>query len=311
MRNMKTVFSIVTATVMIFTVFSSTMIFGATTGINNQTSYGPQNLIFEQSPLPNVTGNAAFESINGGPLIEKSVFVHSGPASSETPIEGEYGYSDYGVLGANMGNGGITNAYLAVNFSAFSGEADTYWGNNAWSIQLNANYFTGSNNANDWVQFVFQNNIGNPGQYIFAIWNIDLSTKNYTSIGAQIPEYYLSTSVTYGMYGYVSGGKLWSEFTIDYSNGTNYAWYLTTADTYGLAGRWYDASGTILGAGGGSYAQFSSPVAEYTTISATPYYNPYDDLDYVTGEGNNMIYNGGWTYTSTSGGVYQVFTQST
>jgi hypothetical protein len=65
----------------------------------------------------------------------------------------------YGVEGIIVQNRGLNQMPVQAVFSTYSGESDSTWGSNAWSIQANTNFFTGSNGQTDWVQFTEQNNL--------------------------------------------------------------------------------------------------------------------------------------------------------
>ncbi|MDG6928630.1 MAG: hypothetical protein JRN29_01100, partial [Nitrososphaerota archaeon] len=78
-----------------------------------------------------------------------------------------------------------------IGFSKFSGESDSSQGGNDWSIQLNTNFFPGSNGDTDWVQFVEQNYptyLYFFGYATFCIWQVDVTTQSYpnTCVGTSI-----------------------------------------------------------------------------------------------------------------------------
>jgi hypothetical protein len=282
--------------------------------VNSMSSDVPGVLAFNDSipqpPLvPSNSTVGAYEQINYGPWIKVNVTETSGPFNASTPMEG----NTYGVEGANMENfGGITDADLKVSFSTFSGEHDSniLRGDNSWSIQLNSNFFDGNNGQTDWVQFVYQNKLfGLLGDYSqFGIWNVDVTTQTYHSVTVSVGANSLSTSETYEIYATDYNGELTTILTLDYSNGDVYNYYEYAADQYGLSAHWSEVSGTVLGAGGGSTAEFTSPTAETTTVSAYPSSTPYAGLDVVTGEQNNL--NLGSVTTSGMGGWYFVTSQS-
>lgn len=293
--------------------------FGGTLSIANaQMNSGESDVLgvlaFNSSvpQLPLISSNStvgAYEQINYGPWIKLNVTETSGPFNASTPMEG----NNYGVEGANMENfGGITDADLEVSFSTFSGEHDSniLRGDNSWSIQLNTNYFDGNNGQTDWVQFVYQNKLfGLLGDYSqFGIWNVDVTTQTYHSVTVSVGANHISTSETYEIDATDYNGELTTILTLDYSNGDVYNYYEYASDQYGLSGHWSEVSGTILGAGGGSTAEFTSPTAKTTTVIAGPSSNPYPGLDVVTGEQNNL--NLGSVTTSAGGGLYFVTSQS-
>jgi hypothetical protein len=74
-------------------------------------------------------------------------------ASLPRPNEG----GGFGVEGVRGGANILNALHVGVTFTQFSGESDSQYGSNDWSIQANTNYFAGNNGHNDWVQFVEAN----------------------------------------------------------------------------------------------------------------------------------------------------------
>src|SRR5208337_1176074 len=179
-------------------------------------------------------------------------------------------------INSNLGLGGVsatllTYSILMVNFNEYDGETDSQSGSGAYSIQLNTNFFNGNNGHQDWVQFVYQDFCGNscggtdnPGPSSLCIWNVDVTVaqatnnKNgyspYCSISGDpgnvgltgtyetIIEAWVTANGNLVMYAFINGrGGLLS---------------VVAPDQYGLAAGWTQASGGIMGAGGGSTAQF-------------------------------------------------------
>lgn len=210
------------------------------------------------------------------------------------PMEG----GSSGVEGAAGGGGVLNSGSVYVSYSQFSGETDSMYGSNAWSVQLNTNTFTGSNGQTDWVQFVYWHNVNNGSGSspfsMFAIWEIDLSQGIY-GYHAYDPQYLnnvpvtLSTSTTIQIDASASGGNLNAELIITTSSGSE-TWDISYQDVYGLSGHWSTVSGAILGGADGSTANFNSPTQESTqlTASSSTTWGPYAFTDYTTGEQNNL-----------------------
>ncbi|MCL5440204.1 MAG: hypothetical protein AAE986_07000 [Thermoplasmataceae archaeon] len=235
-------------------------------------------------------GIGAWESINGGPWTQKNVFSGTCSPGPTTPMEGNLN----GVEGVNGGNGVLNCGDIWVSMQKFSGETDSKWGSNAWSVQENTNTFTGSNGQTDWIQFTLQNNLYTwyGWHYTwFSIWTNDLSTSpatyNHCTVSTNI---FSLSSVDYiGIAGSVSDGVLHAVLTVATTSGeTSFA--LSKNDPYGLSGHWSTVDGTILGAGGGSTAEFTSPTNVETTVgsAAHSYYSAGEGLLFTTGEQNNL-----------------------
>lgn len=212
---------------------------------------------------------------------------------------------------------------------------DSVWGPGGFSIQLNTNQFIGRNGDTYWYQFAAQNfspsplaNLGgctftSPGypQPTFCVPDAFLVYQNdvtvacafqpncggannpgYVTTGVFITPQTLSSSyigvVTTNVVP-VAGtqyGNLLSILTLS-SLGTTVAYSVNTPDLYGLSvlGHWQQVSGTILGAGGGSQAQFPTPTlvqttlwALYATSTPLPVLERYTDTS--TAENNNLSY---------------------
>ncbi len=159
--------------------------------------------------------------------------------------------NNYGVEGVSSSNTELSDAKIWANMTQFSGESDSSWGNNAWSVQLNTNYFTGIYGDENWVQFVLQNNFHTwYGWHYswFSIWTNDLTTGKYNRYTMSVPVITLSQSTKVFISGGVSGNVLFSQ--LDIYTSTGYTQYvLHENDPYGLAGKWYTVDGTILGIG--------------------------------------------------------------
>lgn len=198
------------------------------------------------------------------------------------PMEG----GSYGVKGGHATTSVLNQGKVAVSFTTFNGVSDNFYGTNAWSIQSNTNYFTGNNGHTDSVQFVFQNNPG--GNWARnCVWNNDVQTQTYTPTCVATTIQTLST----GNVKYVQGISNPTTLTSIYCTGTT-CWSVTASDLYGLRNKWSDASGTILGIGNASTANFVSPTNESTTItaSASQSFTMNIVTTFVTAEKNNLNY---------------------
>jgi hypothetical protein len=248
---------------------------------------------------PDVLGCYTYTQAAGWKLVPCATNVDAsylvrpteGGSATSNPI---YGVS-ISTTKANMG-------VVWLSFTTYSGEHDTLWGTNAYSVQTNTNFFTGGNGHTDWVQFTIQSNPNTINGYNpferGCIWNIDVTTQTYTPTCVNMNIESLTSS--YGNDRYVqgnttSGGHLQAIFQ-QCDNGTCQTLGLTASDTYGLAGRWSQSSGTILGLGGGSQVVFTHPTAQWTDvgISAKNLNSASQSTAYLTGESNNL------SYTSTS-----------
>ncbi len=200
-----------------------------------------------------------------------------------------------GVYGLRTTSTTPTHAKTLVTFTAYGGESDSKSFSTAWSIQTNTNFFTGNNGDTDWVQFTEQNDNNNAVNREACVWQIDVTTTNYgTPTCISVPTQTLSSSYS----GYVTGDVVVvggiTKLQTNYCNvGISQCWGAIVADTYGLAAssNWSDASGTILGLGAGSTANFNHITSESTTVSASSETSANFLIDVTTGEFNDFTYN--------------------
>lgn len=152
----------------------------------NAYSSSPSNFIPIHWPdIANLSGSGAYESVNNGPWFKVNTVSGSAQNRSVVPAAGEGGNIGVEDIANSVS---INDAVLQVGFSELaSGESDSMYGANAWSIQLNTNTFFGSNYESDLVQFVLQNNVvsENTGQKVvnFGIWfvtNVGQNNVNYS-----------------------------------------------------------------------------------------------------------------------------------
>ncbi len=262
----------------------------------------------------NLTGSGAYERLDSGPWFKISSVGASGIANTtDAPMEG----ANYGVEGGSYTNTHLNTAQVQVSFSQLTGsESDSSYGKNAWSVQLNTNFFVGNNYQGDWVQFVLQNNIYNISSSQrftrFGVWwgvNV-YGAVWFTQNSTYFPIQTLATGVNYDILGTIaSNGELEGELDISSPSGNLY-YFVYEPDTYGLAGKWWASSGTILGGALGSTADFNHPSAEDVTvmITANNLVGPYAYSDNTTGEMNNLNLKS--TGTTLLGNSFYVTTQS-
>jgi hypothetical protein len=130
---------------------------------------------------------------------------------------------------------------------------------NSWSIQNNA-IFVGSNKQEDGIQFAEQS--PRKGPVGICIWQVDITTQTYpttctTTSPVSVP---LTAGDTANLSGYIRAGGLLA--FVATAPGRAKAYAVVAKDKYGLAGRWQNITGSILGFGEGSHAEFSSAEVE-------------------------------------------------
>jgi hypothetical protein len=166
----------------------------------------------------------------------------------------------------------LFNAELNINMVQFGSEVDTKYGNNNFTLQLNTNWFGGSDNQTYWVQFTHEAGGGtNPAA--LCIWNINLETKDYGQTNGNTN--CIPVDLTRGpqtgdvavLQGFAippqSGGSiglLTLVAVIPWPSGGTAApdvFAMSTPDVYDLGGNWNYIQGGIIGLGFGSQAQFN------------------------------------------------------
>jgi hypothetical protein len=198
------------------------------------------------------------------------------PPPFEGGVNGVYGIEETGIF--------ISSGDVAVQFSQYSGETDSKYGSDTFSIQANTNYFTGNNGQLDWVQFTEQSS---PSGAEACAWEIDLTTNNFNNHEC-MPTSIQTLSSSYSSYieSFAQSGTIQTEFC---SYEQNKCWSATQTDTYGVANSWVSLSGTILGLGLQSTAEFTHPTNEMTKVTYdVDIHSVY--MDYTTGEINNLNY---------------------
>lgn len=190
----------------------------------------------------------------------------------------------YGVFGVSTSTGNKNHGETFINFNTYSGETDSKTGNNAWSIQLNTNNYV-SGSTTYWAQFTVQNRIGANNNV--CVYRVDVTHQLYN---AKCVNGVLQT-LTSTWAGYVTGditgtGNLKTTFCA-YPGPS--CWSVTASDLYGLNGDWKKSSGTILGWGASSTAQFTRPTNHLTVVYISPATSASGYTDYLTGEKNNLV----------------------
>ena len=262
----------------------------------NVASFSPPDPRISIPPPPNIIGCYQYLNISkswmGTPCLSPS------EANSITrPTEGGSATSNpiYGIsVSSNVADFG----YVWVDLHNFTAESDSCFGPNACSVQDNTNYFTGNNGQQDWVQFTIQelpqNQCGYGPYDVGCIWNVDVTTQNYgkpacVSLAANPPSSSFYAEINANT---TSGSHLQGLYMVcDYGT-CQPTQAVVTNDQYGLAGEWYQVSGTILGQGGRSEALFTSPTNQYTDvgIGAPKLTSASSSNAYLTGESNNLSY---------------------
>lgn len=188
-----------------------------------------------------------------------------------------------GVYGLNQSSL-LTSTRVKVNITTFSGETDSMFGSGAFSIQGNTNPFTGSNGNEYGIQFTEQSDPGE-GWANACIWQVDITTQQYPYTCVDNPVQTLAAGYSVYISATAKNGKLGIEFCVN--SKTCYA--VTAKDDYGLEKHWTQFSGTLLGLGDGSEAEFTKP----TAMTANVYLFFLDNAKVFntgpyTGESNNL-----------------------
>ena len=165
---------------------------------------------------------------------------------------------------------------------------DTLFGKDAFSIQVNTNFFPAKNGNTGWVQFVLQSKPKNDDA--LCVWLVDVTTavatanaSGYTPICTTVPKQrfvwgpgdsfptgahqttFVGIGADIGETSEIAGlvddtqsdgvTRLTTWAYVPWAPFTAYA--VTTNDTIGLRGRWTEVSGDIIGLGKGSQAKFT------------------------------------------------------
>jgi hypothetical protein len=214
---------------------------------------------------------------------------------------------------------GYTNAW----FSTFSGETDSFFGPDAFSIQANTNFFPGTNGHTDIVQFTYTYSPpGSASPPQVCVVSIDNITNSALSACANTPVLALTSSFGADVYGLTSGVLTCKkyrhgEFCLITYNLTAVvvtsggSWAVTAPDYYGLSYNWNQLSGTIVGAALGSQAIFTSPTTIGSNIGIyAPSLNGVLSVNSgaPTAETNNLNFITEYTFCNGYGWCYLVST---
>jgi hypothetical protein len=278
--------SIMISIMLLILPFAST----AAASTNTSPSTNPPQALVPSTPMPDdqvgcydYTNSTGWQS------------VPCAPAATSASFQFTEGGGTYGVNGIYNSGPQLISTYVDVGFSTFSGEHDSYFGNEAWSIQANTNAFPGSNGHSDLDQFVYFNwpnylpFIGEAGVCISQniLSGAYTNACNMWYLNTQV----LSTSINDQVSGWTStsGGTAYvnAQFCT-----TTQCWGETQTDLYGLgvSGNWLEGSGTILGMRGAQTAIFTSPTSENTIVGVASgtTISGSTAVSYFTGEMNNL-----------------------
>jgi hypothetical protein len=209
-----------------------------------------------------------------------------------------------GSMGPFLDFGGV-----GLYFTSVGTETDSLLGENAFSIQDNANEFIGNNGDTDFVQFFDGSDPGYPDQVCIQEWDVTMyyahpgTYEPYTSLCAPV-----SWAVPRGLAagdgvavdGYVARDQLWVLAVLPWAAPGYQVVTASAPDLFGLASRWHGVSGGVFGWGYSSTATFSSAEVQtwvnasdcfiYTAAGCPGAETKYLVSGYgATGESNNLI----------------------
>jgi len=197
-----------------------------------------------------------------------------------------------GVRGEQVSSGVINYGLTDVKFSTYSGESDSLTGTtNTWSIQTNTDTWRNGGVGDFYtVQFVEQNHSTNSNIRKTCIWQIDVTTQNYSNTTCiNVPLQTLSSTYEGSVEGKVlANGSLQAQFCN--IAGTTQCWVVVATDANQLGTHWTQSSGTILGLGAASSANFVSHATEVTKVKISPATSGNIILSTTTQETNNLTY---------------------
>jgi len=222
----------------------------------------------------------------------------------------------------------ITEAFLEVTLRQYSSSADTKYGQGAYSLQLNTNWFQSTPGTTGWVQFAYQDFVSSAR---FCVWNNHWPTNSnpavYSPVCAGHQSVPLSAGTQFTVGGFVCAGPCtyfrpggtagpaviwgWIHWDVLDANGnvcsscgSGTVWAVAP-DTLGLASNWLQSSGSILGTSG-SEIKFNANAIVRNVLGATacpiPLSNGWtcdapqlnaqyaDQAGWVTAESNNLYY---------------------
>jgi hypothetical protein len=177
---------------------------------------------------------------------------------------------------------------------------DSLFGKDAFSIQLNTNFFSANNGNTGWVQFVLQSRPN--ATDILCVWQVDVTVANATSNASGYSPTCVNVPKLRTVWGpddpFPEGGKRTTfvgpgaaitekSEVAGYLDDTQrgrpvrltawayvpwapfQAYAVTVNDQYGLRGRWTEVSGDVMGLGNGSRANFTRTKIR-TVLEASP-----------------------------------------
>jgi hypothetical protein len=126
----------------------------------------------------------------------------------------------------------------------------------------------GRNGHYDGVQSADQSRPGGPNA--MCVWNVDITKQIYTPVCVLAPVGH--RSIVASDYPVIEGDvtandKLETLAILPWSSGV--VWSVVTPDTYGLAGRWTNISGSILGWGTAHAPRSALPTSSPSSAEAT------------------------------------------
>ena len=185
-----------------------------------------------------------------------------------------------------------TYGLVDVEFTDFTGLTDSGTNGEEWSIQTNTNQWQ-IGGSGDWyiVQFTFQEDEAAPAgaDSQACVWQINVSQQDYDPTCIETDAQTLSDDYHASVEGKVlTNGDLQVQFCeIDVSTA---CWVKTVNDDNDLEDNWTDNSGTILGLGASSSADFDTPTDVTTKVKTGPAQAGTNLLDTSTAEENNLDY---------------------
>ena len=239
-------------------------------------------------PLPHLNGCFVLKSDS---WTELSCATKQEIANIPRPEEGGKYNNVYGMGSASVIQSGYI--FYLPSVPSSPGVTDSIRGPGAFSAQANSNGFVGSNGQADAVQFTDQNNPNTHKNYA-CITQVDSTTQDYTSSCAFV------TFTLDGLYGvsylFISGeassGSIELNFcvTAPIDKIYNNCYAVETSDIYNLEGSWTTLTGTILGLGDSSQANFVAGSTMKTLVGLQYPTSPAEsgEVGLGTGETNNL-----------------------
>ena len=223
-----------------------------------QISLSVQSSSAEAMPNPTPPTTLGCAEYNAG--VWQTIPCLSQSAASSLPKPTEGGSSGvYGLTQSTI----LLSGLVKVTLSTFSGETDSSFGSGAFSIQANTNPFTGSNGDEDGIQFTEQSG-ASAGIHVTCIWQVDITKQNYPNTCVSNPLQTLKKGYSVYISSTAVKGTLTTEFCV---NSGKTCYKVSATDMYGLDKHWTQLSGTLLGLGGGSAADFTHPTVMYAYVT--------------------------------------------